>query len=313
MSENIYDLIIVGGGPAGLTAGLYSSRSRLKTLLLEKLAAGGQVITAEKIENYPGFPKGILGSELIKLMKEQALGFGLEIKLEKVEKIETAGSDKNIISEENKYTAKAVIIAAGAQWSTLNVPGEKEFRGRGVSYCATCDAHFFKNKEIVVVGGGDTAVGEAVFLSKFCKKITLVHRKQSLRATQILQERLKMCPNLEFVWDSVVAGIFGKKNVESIRVKNVKSEKETDIPSQGIFIFVGLKPNSDFLGNLMQKDESGYIKTDENLETSIPGVFACGDVRQKKLRQIINACGDGAEAAFSAQHYLDKIQGKIYK
>lgn len=313
MSGNSYDLIIVGGGPAGLSAGLYASRGRLKALLLEQSAVGGQVITADKIENYPGFPKGIIGSELIKLMKEQALEFGLEIKLEKVEKIETADKDKNVISEENEYGAEAVIIATGAQWANLNVPGEKEFRGRGVSYCATCDAPFFKNKEIVVVGGGDTAVGEAVFLSKFCKKITLVHRRQALRATQILQERIKMCPNVEFIWDSVVVGIFGKKNVEAVRVKNVKSEKETDISSAGIFIFTGLKPNSGFLGNLVDKDEGGYIKTNENLETSLAGIFAAGDVRQKNFRQIVSACSEGAWAAFSAQHYVDKIKGRVYK
>lgn len=313
MSESNYDLIIVGGGPAGLSAGLYASRARLKTLLLERLTLGGQVITTEKIENYPGFPKGILGPELINRMKEQVLEFGLEIKLEKVQKIEIGGRDKKVITEENIYISSALIIASGAQWSNLNVPGEKEFRGRGVSYCATCDAPFFKNKEIVVVGGGDTAVGEAIFLSKFCKKISLVHRRQALRATQILQERIKMCSNVEFIWESLVVEILGEKKVEAVKIKNIKTEKEENIPAQGIFIFVGLKPNSEFLGNLLEKNEIGYIKTNENLETSISGIFAAGDVRQKDFRQVVSACSDGALSYFSAQHYLDKIKGKIYK
>lgn len=313
MSETNYDLVILGGGPSGLSAGLYASRARLKTLLLEQLAVGGQVITAEKIENYPGFPKGVLGPELIRLIKEQALEFGLEIKLEKVEKVEASGENKKVITEENNYAASAIIVATGAQWSMLNIPGEKEFRGRGVSYCATCDAPFFKNKEVVVVGGGDTAVGEAIFLSKFCKKVTLVHRRAALRATQILQERIRMCANVEFILGSVAVGILGKKSVEAVKVKNVKTEKETDIVAQGIFIFVGLKPNSAFLGDLVEKDELGYIKADENLKTSLDGVFAAGDVRVKNFRQVVTACSDGALSYFSAQHYLDKIQGKVYK
>lgn len=313
MSENNYDLIIVGGGPAGLTAGLYASRARVKTLLLEQLAIGGQVITAEKIENYPGFPAGVLGPELVNRMKEQALAVGLEIKLEKAEKVELINKQKKVVTEENTYNALAIIIATGAQWANLNVPGEKALRGKGVSYCATCDAPFFKNKEVVVVGGGDTAVGEAMFLGKFCKKVTLVHRRHMLRATQVLQERLRKYSNVEFIWDSIVIEVLGQKNVEAVRIKNLKTEKEERIDAQGIFIFVGLKPNSHFLGNLVEKDEAGYIKTNDNLETSIPGIFACGDVRQKQLRQIVSACGDGAVSSFSAQHYLDKIKGKVYK
>ncbi len=313
MNTANYDLVIIGAGPAGLTAGLYASRARLKTLLLEQLALGGQVITAEKIENYPGFPAGIPGPELVKKMEEQAREFGLEIKLERAEKIELDRDDKKVISEENIYAAPAVIIASGAKWAALNVPGEKELRGRGVSYCATCDAPFFKNKEVVVVGGGNTAVSEAVFLTKFCKKVTLVHRRHMLRATQILQERLKVCSNAEIIWDSMVTGISGKKNVEAIRIKNLKTEKEENINARGIFIFAGLKPNTEFLGNLIEKDDFGYIKTNENMETSFPGIFACGDVRQKQLRQIINACGDGAVAYFSAQHYIDKMRGSEYK
>jgi len=288
---------------------LYTSRARLKTLLIEKLAVSGQAIITDIIENYPGFPEGIKGPDLIKNFKRQAESFGLEFAIGEVRNISVYPENSKLwqVEVEDKiYNSLAVIIAVGARYRELDVPGEKKFRGRGVSYCATCDGPFFRNKEIVIVGGGDTAVEEALFLTKFAKKVTLVHRRDRLRATKVLQERALSNKRIEFVWDSVVNEVLGEDKVGAVKVKNVKTEKETEISTDGVFVSIGSIPNTNFLKEMIKLDEKGYIITDENMETSKEGTFACGDCRKKILRQVVTACGDGATAAFSAQKYIEE-------
>ncbi len=312
-SEHIYDTIIVGGGPAGLTAGLYLSRSRVDVLLFEKGLPGGQANLTEMIENYPGFPEGIPGPELMQLFEKQARSFGLEIKNEAV--LEIAPEKK---SRENKfqvktdselYVCKSVIIASGAQASQLGVPGENKFRGRGVSYCGTCDGAFFREKEIVVVGGGDTAIEETLYLTRFAARVHVIHRRDQLRATRILQERAFANPKIHFIWNSIVTEIRGAEKVEEVRLKDVNSKQENLFACQGVFIFTGYKPTYPslelFQGQLVNKE--GYILTDDSMMTSAKGVFACGDVRAKVLRQIVTACGEGASASYSTEKYLENI------
>ena len=314
---NVYDIVIVGGGPGGLTAGIYAARAKMKTLLLEKIMVGGQAAITETIENYPGFPDGIGGLELTDRMKEQAAKFGLEFIDDEVREIKgetfEAGKGFIISTDGEEYRTLAIVIATGAQPSNLHVPGEKRLTGKGVSYCATCDGPFFRDQDIVVVGGGDTAVEEALFLTKFGKKVYLVHRRDRLRATKILQERAFANPRIEVIWDSVLTEIVGKATVEGARVKNLKTENETMIPAKGVFVFVGIVPNTSFLHDLVEIDQNGYIITDDNMRTSEEGVFACGDARKKLLRQVITACGEGATAAFAAQHYVEELKGVAYK
>jgi len=315
--EIIYDAIIIGGGPAGLTAGIYLSRARMDTLLIEKALPGGQVILTEIIENYPGFPHGIAGSELMQKMEEQAIRFGLKIEYGEVieVKIKENKEDKIKIVKINnqEYRTLTIILASGAEASKLKVPGEEELRGRGVSYCATCDAPFFKDQKIVVVGGGDTAIEEVLYLIKFVREITIIHRRGRLRATKILQERVFSNKKINFAWDSVVTKILGNEKVEGILIQNKKTGEEKEIPCQGVFIFVGNVPNSKFLSELVKLDQKGHILTDDNMMTSQEGIYACGDVRRKLLRQVVTACGEGATAAFAAQKYIEEIKGVSYK
>lgn len=314
---DLYDIIIIGGGPAGLTAGIYSARAKMKTLLLEKMMVGGQAAITETIENYPGFPEGIAGPELTERMREQAAKFGVDFFDAEVKKIRDqafeTGRGFAVSTDQEEYSALALIAATGAQPSSLGIPGEKRLTGKGVSYCATCDGPFFRDQDIVVAGGGDTAVEEALFLTKFGKKVSLVHRRDRLRATKILQERASANPKIEFVWDSVLTEVMGDNNVEGVKVKNVKTEKEREIAAKGVFVFVGIVPNTEFLKDLVEMDESGYIITDENMQTRQEGIFACGDARKKLLRQVVTACGEGATAAFSAQHYIEELKGIAYK
>ena len=312
--EKIFDAIIIGGGPAGLTAGIYLSRARMNSLLIEKALPGGQAILTEIIENYPGFPHGIAGPELMQKMEEQAVRFGLKLEYGEVEEVKIKEDKIKIVKINNQeYKTLTIILASGAEASKLEVPGEEELRGRGVSYCATCDAPFFKDQKIVVVGGGDTAIEEALYLTKFVRELTIIHRRDRLRATKILQERVFSNKKMNFVWDSVVIKILGNKKVESVLIQNKKTDKEKKITCQGVFVFVGYIPNSKFLKELVKLDKRGYILTDDNMMTSQEGIYACGDVRKKLLRQVVTACGEGATAAFAAQKYIEELKGVSYK
>jgi len=301
----IYEVIIIGGGPGGLTAGLYTSRARLSTLLIESALYGGQMTTTELIDNYPGFPQGVTGDELSRLMEEQAKKFGMETVTEEVVKVSLEGDMKVVQTNESAYRCEALIICTGTEYRKLGVPGEKEFAGKGVSYCATCDGAFFKDSQIVVVGGGDSALTEALFLTKFAKELTIIHRRDALRGTKIYQERVLADPKIKMLWNSVVQEIKGDSTVRSIVVKNVKTGEVKEFNTEGVFLFVGLSPRTEFLKGLITLDEAGYIITDENCETSIKGIFAAGDCRKKLLRQVATAVGDGATAAFAAEKYLE--------
>jgi len=312
--EIIYDVIIIGGGPAGLTAGIYLSRARMDTLLIEKALPGGQAILTEIIENYPGFPHGIAGPELMQKMEEQAVRFGLKIEYGEVEEVKIKEDKVKIVRINNQeYKTLTIILASGAEASKLEVPGEEELRGRGVSYCATCDAPFFKHQKIVVAGGGDTAIEEALYLTKFVWEVTIIHRRDRLRATKILQERVFANKKINFAWDSVVTRVLGNEKVEGVLIQNKKTGEEKEIPCQGVFVFVGNIPNSNFLKKLVKLGEKGYILTDDNMMTSQEGIYACGDVRKKILRQVVTACGEGATAAFAAQKYIEEIKGVSYR
>jgi len=300
-----YDCIIIGGGPAGLTAGIYTSRARLKTLLIESFSVPCQAVTADHIENYPGFPEGINGFELVEKFKKQAEKFGTEFIVSEVKSIKENNPGWQVITEDKSYIARSVIIASGASPKKLNIPGEDKFRGRGVSYCGTCDGALFKDKEVIVAGGGDTALEEAIFLTRFAKKVTVIHRRNALRGTKILQERAAANKKIEFVWDAVISEILGVAKVLAVKVKNVKTGAEKDLSCDGVFIFVGYMPNTAFLKDLLPLDESGYIIAEDTCLISKPGIFACGDCRKKLLRQVVTACGEGATAAFSCQHYLE--------
>lgn len=300
----VWDLIIIGGGPAGLTAGLYGARAGLKTLLLEKAMPGGQAVLTEKIENYPGYPQGVSGPELMMSFMDQAMRFGLEFKTEEVNGIDFSRKEKAINTNENNYLAKAVVLATGSRPRFLDVPGEREFHGRGVSYCATCDGAFFKEKKVVVVGGGDSAVEEALFLTRYANEVVLVHRRDQLRATNVLQDRAKANSKMHFILDTVVEKIDGKNFVDKVQLKNVKSGEMRQESTNGVFVFVGTVPNTGFLQGVVEMNNRGYIITHDLLSTSVSGVFAAGDVREKFLRQVSTAVGDGAEAAMAAERYI---------
>lgn len=304
----LFDVIIIGGGPAGLTAGIYTSRARLKSLLIEKALTGGQIATIDLVENYPGFDEGISGSELSQKMEKQARRFGLEIIQGAVRKISIDGKIKKITLEEDKgeYEAKSVIISTGAHPKPLGAEGEDKLRGRGVSYCATCDGALFRGQKIAVIGGGDSAVEEAIFLTRFAEIVYVIHRRDQLRATKIAQERAFSNPKIKFIWNSIVKKIEGEDSVTALLIKDVRTEKETTLDVQGVFIYVGYNPNTDFLKGILNLNGNNYIITDENMATSVPGIFAAGDVRAKTLKQIATAVGDGAIAAISAEKYIEE-------
>lgn len=305
-----WDVVIIGGGPAGLTAALYSSRAGLKTLLLEKMAPGGQTTTTSEVENYPGFPKGVSGPELGQLMEEQAKNFGTVVKYEVVEELTLNGEVKTVKTTNDEYKTHTIILAMGAEPRRLGVPGEKEFTGLGVSYCATCDGAFYRDKNIMVIGGGDTAIEEALFLSRFGKKVTVVHRRDQLRATEILQRRAFENEKVDFIWDSVVEQIVGDDKVNKVVLKNKKTGEKSEVPVDGIFVAIGQKPQTEIVKDQVKLDEKGYIITNEKMETNIPGVFAVGDIRQKILRQVVTAVADGAIASVSVSNYIEDLKEK---
>lgn len=307
MESTTYDVIIVGGGPAGLTAGIYARRSKLETLLIEKMAPGGQVLSTHWVDNYPGFPEGLAGYELSDRMRQQAERFGLSIASDEITGASLEGPEKVIHGVDRHYRARAVIVASGAVWKKLGVPGEERLAGRGVSYCATCDGPFYQDLEVAVVGGGDSAVQEAVYLTRFVKKVYLIHRRDQLRACRILQEKALTHPKIEPLWKRVVESVEGGDQVEALKIKTVDGSAREVLPVQGVFIYVGIQPNTDWLPGTVQLDAQGFIPTDDRMATSVPGVFAAGDVRSKMVRQISTAVGDAATALLAAEHYLENL------
>jgi len=304
----MHDLIIIGAGPAGLTAGLYAGRYRLNTLILEKMAAGGQIILSSIIENFPGFPGSISTEELIDRFKRQVEELGINIETEEVLAISTSNKSGipifNIKTKGKSYETRGIIIATGAQHKQLGAKGEDKFIGRGVSYCATCDGPLFRNKDVVVIGGGDRAMEEAIFLSGYAKTVYLVHRRAELRASKILVEKAKQIPKINFILGNIVQEIQGENKVEQVLLKNVSTNSQQEISCQGVFVFVGIMPNTAFLKNFLEMNEKGFIITDQDMQSSKEGIFACGDCRKKSLYQVITACGEGAVAADSVHKYL---------
>ena len=300
-----YDVIILGGGAAGLSAALYAGRAMLKTLVLEKLGCGGQILLTDTIENYPGFPEGIRGPELSSLMCEQAVKYGAEIEYDEVTGVEDLAKPLKIVhAAEESYGAKSLIIATGGSHKKLGIPGEEEFSGRGVSYCAVCDANFFKGEDVVVIGGGDAAMDEGNYLTGIVNKVTVVHRRDQLRASPVLQEKAFSNPKMSFLWNHVPEEIVGNEVVEAVRLKDLKSGETYDYPASAAFIYIGFRSNSEFLEGSLPRDETGHIHTDLNMATSVPGVFAAGDIRVDSFRQLGSAVGDGITAALAAYRYI---------
>ncbi|MBI2847238.1 MAG: thioredoxin-disulfide reductase [Chloroflexi bacterium] len=304
--EKTYDLVIIGGGAAGLTAGLYASRARLKTVLLDKGMIGGQIALTDRVENYPAFPEGATGVELGMKMHEQATKFGMETEFVEVEGLELDGKYRRVKTSDGDFICKAVIVASGSEHRRLGVPGEDEFAGKGVSYCAVCDGAFFNNQIVGVVGGGDSALDEGLFLTKFVTKAFVIHRRDQLRASKILQERAFANPKMEFVWDTVLESIVGDGEVKALNLRNVKTNERRILDVGGVFIYVGIHPNTDFLKGLLPLDNGGHIQVNLQMETEVAGIFAAGDVRQHSARQLVSAAGDGATAALSAEGYISE-------
>lgn len=303
----IFDTIIIGGGPAGLSAGLYASRSRMKTLIIERAKYGGQATTTDELENYPGSIENCTGTGLSQRMRQQAEEFGTEFVKDEVLEVELEGEVKVIKCRKGTYEAKTIIIATGATPRLGGFKNELELRGRGISYCATCDADFFTDLDIAVVGGGDSAITEAIYLAKFGESVTVIHRRDALRAAKSLQEKAFANPKIKFVWDSVVEAANGDEILESLTVKNVKTGEVSDLEVNGCFVFVGYLPISELFKGKINMNNRGDIITDEEMRTNIPGVFAAGDVREKLLRQVITAAADGAIAATCAEHYIENL------
>jgi thioredoxin reductase (NADPH) len=327
MSDNesakmdVYDLVIIGSGPAGLTAAIYACRARLKTIVLEDPSAASQAAVTDRVENYPGFPEGVNGMELVEGFRRQAVSCGAEFRSHpakgiKVNRGVDIGKKKvrayRVVTESVAYDTLAVIIASGARPKGLDLAEEERFRNRGISYCATCDGPLFKDKVVVVVGGGNTACEEAIFLTRFASKVFLVHRRDRLRATKILQERVLGHEKIEVVWGSVIKGVVGDDGVQGVRLEDLDTGKQRELACEGIFIFVGLTPHTDFVKGVLRLNEKGHIVTDRNMQTSQRGIFACGDCRDTYLWQIVTAAGDGALAASSAQQFVDRIKGTLY-
>ena len=302
-TEQVYDVAIIGSGPGGLTAAIYASRAGLNVVIIEQMAPGGQLLNTEDVDNFPGFPSGITGVELAQKLDQQARKFGVEIKTGEVVETDFSGSVKAIITRKDEFKAKTVIIATGESPRWLNAPGEQEFQGKGVSYCAICDGAFFKNKQVAVVGGGDSAVESAIYLSRLANHVTLIHRRDRLRAVDYLQKKAAACENIEIKYETVVKELKGEKMLGSLLLENVKTLEQEQMDCQGVFVYIGAIPNTGFLSADLEL-ENGYLVTNENMETNVEGVFAIGDVRRKTLRQVVTATSDGAIAAFHAEKLL---------
>ncbi|MGA9347238.1 MAG: thioredoxin-disulfide reductase [Anaerolineae bacterium] len=305
-------LIIVGSGPAGWTAGIYAGRALLAPLLITGRAPGGQMALASEIENYPGFPQGISGQELNQLMQQQAKRFGTKVQMDEVTTVELSTHPFKVTAYGDEYEAQALIIATGTYPRKLGVPGEAELTGRGVSYCATCDGFFYQDRKVIVVGGGDSAIEEAIFLTRFATQVYVVHRRNCLRAEKVFQERAFRNEKIDFVWDTVVTKILGNGKVTGVRLKNVKTREESTLEADGVFIYVGTIPNTGFLGGQLELDDRGYIVTNRQCHTSVPGVFAAGDVRERVLKQISTAVGSGAMAAMEAEKFIAELEDRAY-
>ena len=300
----MYDIIIIGSGPAGLSAAIYAQRACLDTIVIEKNGiSGGQVLNTWEVDNYPGFP-GVTGFELSRQFREHANKLGARVVQDEVVQVELSGNVKKVVCEEETYEARCVILASGAHHRTLEVPGEEELRGAGVSYCATCDGAFFRGRTVAVVGGGDAALEDAIFLARMCEKVYIVHRRDKLRGAKRLQERLQALENIEFVWNSETVAIEGNAQVEALRLRQTKTGEERRLDVDGVFIAVGIAPESELYAGQLELDEQGYIRADESGQASVPGVFAAGDVRTKALRQILTAASDGANCVASTERYL---------
>jgi thioredoxin reductase (NADPH) len=309
--EKIYDVIIAGAGPAGMTAAVYTSRANLSTLMIERGMPGGQMANTEDVENYPGF-ESILGPDLSTKMFEHAKKFGAEYAYGDIKEIIDNGDTKTVVAGSKQYKAYSVIISAGAEYKKVGVPGEKELSGRGVSYCAVCDGAFFKQKELYVIGGGDSAVEEGVYLTRFASKVTIVHRRDELRAQKILQDRAFANEKIDFIWNHTIKSINDKDGkVGSVTLVSTQNGEEQELPADGVFIYIGMIPLSKPFTNLGITNENGYIETNERMETKVPGIFAAGDIREKTLRQIVTATGDGSIAAQSAQHYVEELKEEL--
>ncbi|HLG29506.1 MAG TPA: thioredoxin-disulfide reductase, partial [Candidatus Brocadiales bacterium] len=300
MSNTVYDIVIIGGGPAALSAAVYAGRAVLRTVIFEKKVTGGQILTSTLVDNYPGFPDGISGAELTELMESHAKKFGAEIKYEEVTGLKVESDTKIVTTDSGTYNSPIVILASGADPRKLGVPGEDEFVGRGVSYCGTCDGPFYKDKDVVVAGGGDSAITEGLFITKFAKAVHIVHRRAELTAAKIFQDEARANPRIRFVWNSAIEKISGSDKVEGVTIKNLLTNERKDLSCQGVFVFVGNVPNTGFLGDLLCVDQGCHIETDENMETAIKGIYAVGDIRKNSYRQLVTAAGEGAIAAIAA-------------
>ena len=299
-----YDIIIIGGGAAGLTAGLYAARDRCKALVLERFSAGGQVLNCEHIENYPGFPDGIAGYSLGPMLQQQATNMGVEMKLAEVQSLRLDGNTKILQTDNGEFRTKALIVACGSSFTKLGIPGEEELVGKGVSHCASCDGSFFMNEPVAVIGGGDAALDEGIHLTQYVSQVTVIHRRDQLRACSMLQERARANEKLQFRWNTVVRAIEGDGGVQRLQLEDVKTGERSQLDVTGAFIFAGLTPNTEFLKDTVSINESGQVVTDLWMRTSVPGIFAAGDVRADSSRQLISAAGDGATAALAAVRYV---------
>ncbi|MBW2342751.1 MAG: thioredoxin-disulfide reductase [Deltaproteobacteria bacterium] len=309
ISSEGHDLVIIGAGPAGLTAGIYAARDKHDVVLLEKLSPGGQVLTTDFVENYPGFPEGISGFELMDHIKKQAERFGLTIVSHEVQGVDFTGPVKRLSLDSGPMNARCIIVATGAQPRKIGIEGEALLTGKGVSYCGTCDGPFYREAIVAVIGGGDTAVQEAVFLTRFASKVYVIHRRDELRATKIIQERAFANEKVEFIWDTVPIRIEGETGVERLRLQNVKTREESSLKVEGVFVLVGTRPVTEFLNKAVALDEQGFIKVNRRQETSVPGIFAAGDVTSENPRQIATAVGEGTSAALYAEKYLEAQEG----